>query len=196
MQHPITLIRSAQPLSYIPDTTQPITTFVHEKVGVDEVKAITKQAHLRPSTGNDYVFVIGTLFVTHEAQNALLKLFEEPPQGLSFQLVLPESVGLLPTLMSRVGSVVHHATHNDDTAWNVFLAATPTERLQQIDTWQKTKDPQWLQTILRGVHNYKSTDLPPTALPAVRLAGEKLATRGAGNKMLLEHIALAIPLRK
>lgn len=196
MQHPITLIRSADPLSYVPDTDLPTTSFAYDKVGIDEVRLITTQASLRPSVGDEHVFVIGSQFVTHEAQNALLKLFEEPPSGLSFHLVLPQSVGVLPTLLSRVGQEIHHATHTDDSAWKVFLSAIPADRFKQIDAWQKTKDLAWLQTIVRGVHQLKSTDLPADSLPALQFVGEKLATRGASNKMLLEHLALALPLRK
>ena len=164
MQHPITLVRSAEPLSYVPETTMQLTTFSHEKVGVAEVKTITQQAYLRPAAGDEYIFVIATLFVTHEAQNALLKLFEEPPKGLSFQLVLPESVELLPTLLSRVGQEIHHATNTDDSAWEVFLAASAADRLKQIDAWQKSKDPVWLQTIVRGVHKMNTSDLSAGSL--------------------------------
>jgi hypothetical protein len=196
MQHHVTLIRSADPLSYIPKTELQTTFFTYDKVGIDEVRLITAQASLRPTKGDEYVFVVNSLFVTHEAQNALLKLFEEPPAGLSFHLVLPESVRLLPTLMSRVGQEIHQATSTDDVAWDAFLAASPADRLKQIDAWQKTKDPVWLQTIVRGVHRVKSSELPIPALPVLRLVGEKLATRGASNKMLLEHLALALPLRK
>jgi len=196
MQHPITLIRSADPLSYIPKTESQINRFFYDKIGIDEVRLIIKQASLRPPEGDEYLFVIGTHFVSHEAQNALLKLFEEPPVGLSFQLVLPESVELLATLLSRVGQVIHQTTAMDNAAWDSFLAATPAERLKQIDVWQKTKDPVWLQTMVRGVHRIASADLPPGTLPVLQLVGQKLATRGASNKMLLEHLALALPLRK
>ncbi|MFT5832346.1 MAG: hypothetical protein ACI9SY_000733 [Candidatus Paceibacteria bacterium] len=196
MQHHVTLIRSANPLSYIPETEHQTTFFTYDKVGIDEIRLITAQASLRPSEGNEYVFVLNSLFLTHEAQNALLKLFEEPPTGLSFHLVLPESVGLLPTLMSRVGQEIHQASSTDDAAWDAFSSASPAERLKQIDGWQKAKDQVWLQTIVRGVHNVKSSELSVTALPVLRLVGEKLATRGASNKMLLEHLALVLPLRK
>jgi len=196
MQHPITLIRSAEPLSYIPVTELQVTTFSYEKVGIDEVRLITQQANLRPAEGEDFIFLIGTHFVTHEAQNALLKLFEEPPTGLQFQLILPAGVGLLPTLMSRIGQEITHATNADNSAWVTFIAATPAERLKQIDAWQKNKEPEWLQTIARGVQTVKSTDVPVGALPVVQIVSERLATRGASNKMLLEHLALVLPLRK
>jgi len=46
------------------------------------------------------------------------------------------------------------------------------------------------------VHSIDHTDVPVEALSAVQLVGERLATRGASNKMLLEHLALVLPLRK
>ena len=197
MNHHATLIRSAKPLEYQPTDDTSASDFVFDRLGVDEVKLITASAQLRPAHGTEQTFLLKTLFVTHEAQNALLKLFEEPPAGLSFQLVVPPAFQLLPTLVSRIGQeIAPEENLSVDQSWAVFLAASPADRLAQIDAWQKTKEPQWLQSIVAGVHSIDHTDVPVEALSAVQLVGERLATRGASNKMLLEHLALVLPLRK
>ena len=92
MKHHATLIRCAAPLQYTADPQLVVTSFSYDRVGVDEVKLIISAAQLRPIHGTEQTFLIQTLSVTHEAQNALLKLFEEPPQGLSFVLVLPPAM--------------------------------------------------------------------------------------------------------
>ena len=197
MDHHATLVRSAEPLEYsASDAIQNPVYHTFERLGVDEVRTITLASMLRPVNGAEQVFVLRTLFVTHEAQNALLKLLEEPPAGLSFVVVVPQAVSLLPTLMSRFGIEQVDDAEIDTTAWDLFVSATAADRLKQIDAWQKTKDPQWLQAIVRGVQSLKSTEVPVAALPAVQIVSERLATRGASNKMLLEHLALALPLRK
>jgi len=196
MNHHATLLRSSRPLDFQYETDNPVSLFSFERLGIDNARQIAVDAQLRPVSGAEQVFVLRTLFVTHEAQNALLKLFEEPPAGLSFVLVLPPAVQLLPTLLSRIGQEV--AEQPDvviNQPWVDFLAATPADRLTQIDLWQKTKESNWLQAITAGVHTISYTEVPVGALPAIQLVGEQLGTRGASNKMLLEHLALILPLR-
>ena len=196
MNHHATLLRSSRPLDFQYETDNSVSLFSFERLGIDNARQIATDAQLKPVSGAEQVFVLRTLFVTHEAQNALLKLFEEPPAGLSFVLVLPPAVQLLPTLLSRIGQEV--AEQPDvviNQPWVDFLAATPADRLTQIDLWQKTKESNWLQAITAGVHTISYTEVPVGALPAIQLVGEQLGTRGASNKMLLEHLALILPLR-
>jgi hypothetical protein len=196
MNHHATLLRSSRPLDFQYETDNSVSLFSFERLGIDNARQIATDAQLKPVSGAEQVFVLRTLFVTHEAQNALLKLFEEPPAGLSFILVLPPAVQLLPTLLSRIGQEV--AEQPDvviNQPWVDFLAATPADRLTQIDLWQKTKESNWLQAITAGVHTISYTEVPVGALPAIQLVGEQLGTRGASNKMLLEHLALILPLR-
>ena len=53
------------------------------------------------------IIVIRASAVFPEAQNALLKSFEEPVQGTIFFVIVPTISGLLPTLLSRT-IVLHH----------------------------------------------------------------------------------------
>jgi len=180
MQHHATLVHFAKPLHYVPTTTIDFAAFVHVRLGINEVRDITTAAQLRPVAGDQQLFIIQTTFITHEAQNALLKLFEE-----------------LPTLMSRIGVVIATGDETDiDPAFAAFVEASYADRLKQIEAWHKGKDADWLQAMAAGVHSLRLFGLPVPCLAAVQLVGGKLATRGASNKMLLEHLALALPLRK
>lgn len=197
MEHHATLVRCAEPLFFqAQESVLNVSYRTYDRIGVDEVKTITSESQLRPAQGVEQTFVLRTLFVTHEAQNALLKLFEEPPVGLKFIMVLPPAVAVLPTLRSRFGDEIIVEQKAVDESWQKFAGATAAERLKQIDVWQKTKEPQWLQSIVAGVHTLGVSEVPADTLNVVQLVGEKLATRGASNKMLLEHLALALPLRK
>jgi DNA polymerase III delta prime subunit len=51
---------------------------------------------------SEHVVIITASRAYHEAQNALLKLFEEPPPNTYIFFILPSLGGLLPTLRSRV----------------------------------------------------------------------------------------------
>lgn len=69
---------------------------------VVDARRVLETAASAPFAGEHKVIVIAASRVFHEAQNALLKLFEEPPPNTYIFFVLPTLGGLLPTLRSRV----------------------------------------------------------------------------------------------
>ncbi|MBI2409739.1 hypothetical protein HYV30_01715 [Candidatus Kaiserbacteria bacterium] len=71
-------------------------------LSVEEARRIAEIAAGKPFAGEHKVVIIAASRVYHEAQNALLKVFEEPPPGTYLFLVLPATGSLLPTLRSRV----------------------------------------------------------------------------------------------
>lgn len=70
-----------------------------ERFGIDEARELITFASLKNI--GETVFFIGAVSITTEAQQALLKLFEEPQEGTVFILLLPHGA-LLPTLRSRI----------------------------------------------------------------------------------------------
>ncbi len=69
---------------------------------IDKVREIKKLVNLRPNDGNRAVFILdGAHNMTTAAQNALLKVFEEPPEGTVFFLLTEKKESLLPTVRSR-----------------------------------------------------------------------------------------------
>lgn len=71
-----------------------------ERFGIGESRELAALASLK-NIGGAAIFLIGASSITSEAQQALLKLFEEPQQGSVFILLLPHG-SLLPTLRSRM----------------------------------------------------------------------------------------------
>jgi hypothetical protein len=197
MNHHAQLVRTVEVSTYQhPETTATVLNNTLDTMGIGDVRAVTAQAQLRPATDGGQVFVIAASFITHEAQNALLKLFEEPPVDTAFVLVVPPAFQLLPTLQSRIGQETTIADSRENQTWTLFLAASYADRLQQVDSWQKSKDPQWLSQMVAGVHSVSSQEVGLEAMQVLQFVGQKLQTRGASNKMLLEHLALVLPLRK
>jgi len=125
------------------------------------------------------LFVIAASFITHEAQNALLKLFEEPPVDTAFVLVVPPAFQLLPTLQSRIGQETTVDDSSENQSWTLFLAASYTDRLQQIDSWQKSKDPQWLSQMVAGVHSVSSQEVELEAMQVLQFVGQKTPDQGS-----------------
>ena len=68
---------------------------------VEDARRVLTLASQAPLVGDNKVIVIAATRAYHEAQNALLKLFEEPPAGTYLFLILPSLGSVLTTLKSR-----------------------------------------------------------------------------------------------
>lgn len=73
-----------------------------KSIGVDKVREMSKDVYIKPFEGENKVYIIengGAL--TDEAQNAMLKILEEPPEYAVFIIIITSSSILLPTVASR-----------------------------------------------------------------------------------------------
>ncbi len=72
-------------------------------IPVDAIRALREEAYILPNEGARRVFILcDTQTMTEQAQNALLKLLEEPPAHLLFILTCDQRSALLETVLSRV----------------------------------------------------------------------------------------------
>ncbi len=77
------------------------------RVRIAQVRALQSALRLRTAEGERRVAVIADAeWLNQEAQNALLRLLEEPPPGTLIVLVARSSAGLLATVRSRCQRVV------------------------------------------------------------------------------------------
>ncbi|MBE6632525.1 MAG: hypothetical protein E7623_07490 [Ruminococcaceae bacterium] len=71
-------------------------------IGVDVIRSLKKSAYITPNDIDCKVYIIEDAhLMTTEAQNAFLKLLEEPPQNVYFFLLCEDLSGVLPTVKSR-----------------------------------------------------------------------------------------------
>ena len=69
---------------------------------VDVIRTIREDAYILPNEAQRKVYLLeGADTMTEQAQNALLKILEEPPAYVLFILTCVSSAGLLPTVRSR-----------------------------------------------------------------------------------------------
>lgn len=74
-------------------------------IKVDEIRDVKAKAKVYPNDGNKSVFIIcEAQNMNPQAQNALLKIFEEPASHVSFILTCPSKSSLLDTITSRATS--------------------------------------------------------------------------------------------
>lgn len=162
--------------------------------GIQEARDLKRRAMLRPTESEGQTFTLVTNTITHEAQNALLKLFEEPPAATSFYLVIPRQGILLPTLASRLHFIEVQTKSVDETETFIdFSAASVAQRLEMIAAWSKEKNIEQMESVVAGTERVAVTTGNGTLVQTVAYVRQYFGTRGASNKMLLELLALAIP---
>lgn len=170
-----------------------------ESLGVDDARSLKDIASTKPIARNGRVFVVSIGAMTVEAQNALLKLLEEPGEGMVFVLSIPRADVLLPTVRSRMQRVHLPDSHEKEEykAARDFLAADVSKRLTIVGKLLKDKDVQAADELLTGIerivsqtlhtdalHQHKSVRILHALWSARRYSGTSL------SKPLLERIAL------
>lgn len=170
-----------------------------EQLMIDDVRALIERAANRPVATAHRHFIISVLQLTLEAQNALLKLFEDPPKTARFYLVVPRASVLIPTVRSRMHLVAELAHgQEDDELVETFLRSSYAERLEQIAKLHKAKDAGALRALIEGIERRyaRMTPMPNRAvLEDILFASQYAEVRGGSPKMLLEHLALSLPMR-
>lgn len=165
-----------------------------DSFGIDDARQLKELSAERSFSGDEHHFIVSAQSLTVEAQNAILKLFEDPPIGTVFYLIVPSESVLLPTLRSRLIRTSGESTPTNRYAHD-FLGADYKERLEWIADKAK-KDPSALTELVRELGQDKHfTSWPTEAKRALSLALRYVYNRGAAKKMLLEELALNLKVK-
>ena len=184
--------------------TQANPDFFHEKyesLGIDESRRI-KELHSSKSfvTGSKRIFVIETSAITHEAQNSLLKIFEEPHEHTHFFILIPSASFLLPTLRSRLLIIEERKEKQQGIAEaKLFLKLSVKDRLAFVDDLAKKISDEELQksdavsflSALETVLVENGIDKNQKNLKAILKARDYMSDRSPSIKQLLEFVALS-----
>jgi len=199
----------------------------YEVLTIDDARAL-KEAHATrpfasrddkggnggapPAGGGKKFFIIEIDSMTHEAQNALLKMFEEPNEYAHFFLILPSEELLLPTLRSRlfvVRPAINDKTGREggkggdlkaDKNLADFLRGNRAERIALVDKLaadifdgkkSKTDALEFCACLSRHLRK-GGIEKNLKALVAISQAESYLRDRAPSIKQLLEYVALSV----
>jgi DNA polymerase-3 subunit delta' len=175
----------------------------HETFTIDDARELTELHMRKPFSGDRKIFIVSVRGMTVEAQNALLKLFEEPTPGNHFFLITSEEKNILPTLRSRMQYLNLHMEGKEkgDTFGKKFLKSSITERLKLISKIVEDKDKDEAKKSIRSVisavrHEYKDEKNYVRMVPVLEdliSSDDYLSDRSPSIKMILEHMALIVP---
>lgn len=166
--------------------------YVQESLSIHDARMLSLEASTKPLQGDHKVFVIAVRTMAVDAQNALLKLFEEPPSFARFYLILPASMPILPTLRSRLSFQMYTSKElEENEAFEQFASAAHAERIALIAEKTKAKDTAWMEAVVRGCEASAHADAK--MLEATLFVRTYMPYKGSSMKMLLEHLALSLP---
>lgn len=110
-----------------------------QSIGIAEIKQIQKVVYLTPGYGSEKIVIIkDAQLLTSEAQNALLKLLEEPPSDTYLFLISPTKESFLPTILSRcfIVEIEYEAGESEE----CFLPETLSEVFELAEQKSKSKE--------------------------------------------------------
>lgn len=195
-----------------------VAVFEYGLFSVDDARRVGAFASQAPVRGAAKLVAIAAGRLFHEAQNALLKLFEEPVEGTTLVLIVPAEGILLPTLRSRLIRLPAQdiAASQEEGPADAFLSAGSAERTKIVATLlarsKSDTDAEKQQArldavaILDGVTEAayvarKEADAPQELdllLGELARFAPLMHERSAPLKPILEHLLIVLPekLRK
>jgi DNA polymerase III delta prime subunit len=164
----------------------------------------------KPLGENKKVCILATRFINREAEQALLKILEEPKENTHFFIIIPDANVLQDTIRSRVHIVHAHRDTKSQSSKDAkaFLASTPKNRIELVsEIIERNKDNENSGNIrfeaielvnelekliyVKFKNDINNKDIQ-FSLSELQKARTFLGTPGASVKMILEHMALVI----
>ncbi len=175
--------------------------FIFAEGGIDEVRELQSRVYLKPR-GEKALYLAAFGVLSNQAQNALLKLLEDPPSHAFIVLGVATPRTLLPTILSRV-QVLDTQTRTSalHTDAKELLSASLPQRLILLEPYIESKNIEQICTLIETVHTEVMKEYSSES--AVLLDQTRATTQtisyirmqGALVKMLLEAWVLTLPRR-
>lgn len=164
----------------------------YERMSIADARTLIHESMLRPIRETRRTFIVATYSILEEAQNALLKLFEEPNQHTVFYFVIPDADILLPTLRSRLNVLAVEEREQKHDSFDEFLALSYPERFALLLKKIESNDSVWIKDIVTGFEVYAERSHDVHLLRDALMVSTYISRAGSSKKMLLEHIALSL----
>jgi len=163
----------------------------------------------KPTKHERKIFVVNANFITEKAQNAMLKLFEEPRGDTHFFLVLPSLNNIIATLRSRF--LIIDTNLAAQTLINVenFLHMGVGERMKEVrrlsdaiadEEKSKIEVMKFLNALeielKRKTHLSENKLSELNIFEDIEMIRQYASEQSPSLKMLLEHMALILPIFK
>ena len=173
---------------------------------IEDSRSIKSLHQNKPTAGDKKIFVVSANFITEKAQNAMLKLFEEPRGDTHFFLMIPSLNNIIPTFKSRLFIVDSNKSGDSIINSKLFLKMNIGDRMESVKKiYNSISDEEESKIeIIKFINSLESEIKKKTNFLKVtknelgmfeeleqirQYAGEQ----SPSLKMLLEHLALMLP---
>ncbi len=185
-----------------------------DSLKIEDARDLKSHA-LEKGLSSKRIFIISANSILLEAQNTLLKMFEEPTQDTHFFLIVPDVNSIIPTLLSRFYFISTKSYFSIDTKdAEKFIKMSLKERLEFIKDFvsknNEDEDTEIVQDSLRSLslkflnslelvlqkktlNNSSSLDSMQICFEHFFKVRKYLRMSGSSVKMLLESVAIIIP---
>jgi hypothetical protein len=177
----------------------------YESLNIEKALLLKSYQSERSSNGTDKYIIVKANGINHEAENALLKMLEEPTEGTYLFFILPKVDILNGTLRSRA-HIIHTDFITSDSFATNFLKQNIGDRIKSIAEVvaihkdAETSGPlrehavQILDQLEKLMHDKDGRVSKDSIFKYQEIlkARQNLALPGSAVKMILEHIALVI----
>lgn len=161
-------------------------------IGIGDVSNVVEWAY-RKDTDLKLIEIKNADLLTDQAQNAMLKLIEEPPENVLIILITPNSSSILQTIRSRCILITTTAANFDTSELaKKFIEAGYLERTKIIDKMlsedtNRTSVAEFIEELLRLNLNKKNTDSISEIKEVYRAV-----KRGVNLKLCLDYLNILI----
>lgn len=191
----------------------------HDTFGIDEARNLKSATAMRALDGKKFA-VISLNSITVEAQNSLLKIFEEPVGQTTFFVIAPSLEIFIPTLLSRffIEDIKNSKDSKNsglkdekiESLTKKFLSSSPGKRMALIDDLVEKKDKIETINFFNSLESSLAAELRKIETKDAMKggAGKEIISacneiikykgymydRSPSIKMLLHHISCTIPV--
>lgn len=110
-----------------------VIVFRYDLFSVEDARAISESTLRTSALGKGKAIVMSARRFFHEAQNALLKTFEEPPEGTHLFLIVPSEGVISSTLRSRLLPLPGSETESAHELAEAFASANASGREKIVE---------------------------------------------------------------
>jgi DNA polymerase III delta prime subunit len=173
-----------------------------EKFGIGESRQIIDMSLGAPISSENKTIVFSFESITNDAQNALLKIFEDPSPSLKFIISTYTANGLLPTLRSRL-AIYKNEKETEIVNVDSFIKMSVGEKMKEVErmvkNYKDSGNKQEIKQFLTSIHYYLEEKIKKgekghnlSALNMTARALDYIDDKSASVKILLESVVLSI----
>lgn len=188
-------------LGVTPKGNPNVYIYSEDSFTIEQSRTLKGHASKKALGGGKKLFALFFQSIPHEAQNALLKLFEEPTRNTHFFVITPSAEILLPTLRSRLLPITSGKDAAPTELARAFLASNAAKRFTLLKDIISEKDKvsaiRFLnaleQTLYERADFKKGKGTEREILKDIQRFRQYLRGRAPSVKMILEQVAVTTP---